>query len=380
MNRYIIFFILVLITVSCNSKKNKTDLTFDQQIEGYIKKFPYQDTYDYSVKYTGGDPSHFNVLTTLNKPVLVKAGDDKIVRMNNDTYYSGGWLYLSEGPVKLSTDFIDTTRFYSFQLVSDHNTNFYNIIQPKGDYILYYGDKPDSISGELIESPSLLVGVIIRVEVKDENDPADVELAQKVYDRLEISGPKITKYPKLDLLSGFSDSVARRAHELMDSVFANVPFGELAASPEMVPDEVSYLNLAAGTKGGWGAPVAEHSTYEMLFFDKNGESLDGSKGAYTLTTEEPAVDAFWSVTVYDTERGGFFHPNKDNRYHINNTTSIRNNDGTITFTFKTQCEYGDINCLEVPSGKFDLCVRYYLPKEELISGNWKIAKPTLVEK
>jgi hypothetical protein len=165
---------------------------------------------------------------------------------------------------------------------------------------------------------------------------------------------------------------------MMDSVFANVPFFKLAPSPEQVPGEVSYLRLAAGTKGAWGAPVAAHSTYQMMFFDNNNEILNGSKGTYSITTKEPEVDAFWSVTVYDTERGGFFHPNKDDRYHINNTSAVRNDDGTITFLFKTQCQPGDVNCLEVPAGNFDLAVRYYLPSEELRNGEWKMPNPQLL--
>lgn len=118
----------------------------------------------------------------------------------------------------------------------------------------------------------------------------------------------------------------------------------------------------------------------MMFFDNLGNELDGSKGTYTITTEEPKVDAFWSITAYDSERGGFFHPNKNNRYHINNTTAIRNADGTITFTFKTNCEEGDLNCLEVPTGKFDIAVRYYLPQEDLISGEWTMPLPVLQNK
>ncbi len=373
------FLLILVIVASCTKTKENTASSFDQQLEDYLIKFPYQDTYDYLMKYTGGDPSHFNKLTTVNKPVLVQAGEDKIVRMNNDTYYSGGFIYLSQGPVKLSSYFVDETRFYSFQLMDDKNCNFHNIIRPEGDYFLYYGEEPDNLEGQLIESPSLLVGVIIRVEVKDKDDPSDVALANKAYAGLDISGPEITEFPQVDLLSDFDDAVAIRAHEMMDSVFANVPFRGLVAAPDQVPDEVSYLHLAAGTKGGWGGPVAEHSTYQMIFFDKDGEPLDGSKGTYILTTEEPDVNAFWSVTAYDTERGGFFHPNKDNRYHINNTTAVRNDDGTITFTFKTSCEDGDVNCLQVPAGKFDLTARYYLPKQKLIDGEWTMPLPELYE-
>ncbi len=98
-----------------------------------------------------------------------------------------------------------------------------------------------------------------------------------------------------------------------------------------------------------------------------------------MTTEEPPVNAFWSVTVYDTGRGGFLHPNDDDRYHINNTGVVADEDGTFTFTFKTNCEAADENCLEVPAGPFDLGIRYYLPKEPIRSGEWRMPRPVLQE-
>jgi hypothetical protein len=97
-----------------------------------------------------------------------------------------------------------------------------------------------------------------------------------------------------------------------------------------------------------------------------------------VTTEEPPVDAFWSITVYDTERGSFLHPNDDDKYHVNDTSAIRNADGTVTFTFKQACEAEDLNCLEVPPGRFDLVTRYYLPHQEIISGAWTFPRPELI--
>lgn len=99
-----------------------------------------------------------------------------------------------------------------------------------------------------------------------------------------------------------------------------------------------------------------------------------------MTTTEPPVDTFWSITVYDAERGGFLHPNAHDKYHINNTTAIKNEDGTVTFLFKTNCEEGDLNCLEVPAGQFDLVTRYYLHHEEIRSGEWTFPKLELIQK
>jgi hypothetical protein len=58
----------------------------------------------------------------------------------------------------------------------------------------------------------------------------------------------------------------------------------------------------------------------------------------------------------------------------NNTAAVRNDDGTVTFMFKQNCETSDPNCLEVPAGRFDLVIRYYMPHEEIITGDWTFPK------
>ena len=60
---------------------------FEEQVAEYIQKFPYQDTFDYATRYTGGDPNKLNVWVLGTTPALVKAGEDTVVRMNNDPFY-----------------------------------------------------------------------------------------------------------------------------------------------------------------------------------------------------------------------------------------------------------------------------------------------------
>ena len=351
----------------------------EEQVNEYIRQFPYQDTYKYATTYTQGDPTRFNTWVLGAEPVLVKAGEDKVVRMNNDTFYKMAFVNLSKGPVVLTSTNSAENRFSSFQLMDDHNVNYRNVIRPNGKFTLYRGEKPNDVQGDAIEVPSELSVAIVRVEVKDKNDAKDVGAAEEIFNGIAIEGPSIDEFPALDLLSGYDAAVVQEANKRLDETFQQTPFRETVAGPEDVPENVSYLRLAAGTKGGWGGPITSHSSYETLFFGANGEELDGSKGAYTVTTEEPPVDAFWSVTVYDTARGGFLHPNKENRYHINNTAAVKNSDGTVTFLFKPSCSQSDKNCLEVPEGEFDLVARYYLPHEEIRSGAWALPKIQLVE-
>ncbi len=78
--------------------------SFEDQVSAYIKNYPYQETYKYIKLYTGGSVKGLNVWFYPPEPSLTKAGEDSIVRMNNDTFYNGLVLDLSEGPVTIGTE------------------------------------------------------------------------------------------------------------------------------------------------------------------------------------------------------------------------------------------------------------------------------------
>jgi len=357
--------------------ENASQDVFEEQVQEYLKLFPYQETYRYAVLQTGEDPAKLNTWVAAT-PRLLKAGEDMVVRSNNDTLYKMAWVYLGDGPVVLASAAPSKERFSSFQLQDDRNANYRNIIYPEGSYTLYYGEKPASIVGEAVEVPSLLSAVVLRIEVKDKHDADDMVAALAVFDGITIEGPVISQFPVVDVLSAFDERVVQEADKRMQETKKTVPYIEMIAGPGQEPGkDVSYLNFATGTKEGWGGPATSHSAYESMYNDASGETLDGSKGEYMLVTEAPQVNAFWSVTVYDSTTGRF-HPNDDDRYHINNTTAARNEDGTYTFHFKMSCGDEDQNCLEVPAGPFDVAARYYLPGPEIMNGEWTMPRPARV--
>jgi hypothetical protein len=137
----------------------------ESQVEEYLRLFPYQDTFDYAKRYTGGDPARLNTWVLGAEPRLVKAGEDKVVRMNNDTFYKMAFVYLEDEPVVLSAEVPDQSRFVSFQLMDDRNVNYRNVIFPNGEFTLYRGEEPEEVRGEAIAVPSELSVVIVRVEV-----------------------------------------------------------------------------------------------------------------------------------------------------------------------------------------------------------------------
>ncbi|MCW8846586.1 MAG: DUF1214 domain-containing protein [Gammaproteobacteria bacterium] len=367
----------IMITACSPEQSTSTD-GFEKQVEDYIQKFPYQETFEYAMRLTGGDPGKLNQWGQASRNLL-KAGEDKIVRSNNDTLYKTAFVYLGDGPVVLRSNAPSQERFSSFQLQDDRNANYRNIIGPAGSYTLYYGEKPETITGEAVEVPSLLSAVVTRIEVKDKNDAADLAGAQAVFDGITIEGPTIGEMPVVDLLSGFDEQVVQEAHRRMGELAGVVPFSKMIVGPGQEPGkDVPYLYHSAGTKEGWGGPSTSHSAYEAIFTDESGETLEGAKGEYLLVTEAPPVNAFWSVTVYDSTTGRL-HPNDDDRYHINNTTAVKNEDGTYTFGFKLKCQQGDVNCLVVPAGPFDVTARYYLPEPEIMSGEWTMPRPARVK-
>lgn len=365
---------MAIISSSCSRSDSVGSDEYEVQVEDFIQKFPYQDTHDYAMRYTEGDPAKFNVWVLGVEPVLVRAGEDKVVRMNNDTFYKMAFVALEDGPVVLGASAPSDDRFNSFQLMDDRNANYRNVMNPEGEYTLYHGERPEQIVGEAIEVPSNLSVIIVRVEVKDKNNSEDVAAAEAVFRGITIDGPTPDHTPELDLLSGFDEEVKAEALRRIDEAFADLPFLETVVGPGQEPGrDVPYLNHAAGTKGGWGGPGPSHSSYETIFTDSVGERLNGANGVYTITlAEEPPVRAFWSVTVYDSARGGYFHPNENDRYHINNTGAVKSADGSVTFTFAQSCGEDVPNCLEVPAGEFDLVTRYYLPEEEIIRGEWTL--------
>jgi len=272
---------------ACSQEKPTSKDDFEKQVQDYLQKFPYQETYRYAMLQTAGDPARLN--TWVDTPRgLLKAGEDQVVRSNNDTVYRMAWVYLGEGPVVLTSAAPSKQRFSSFQLQDERNANYRNIIRPTGAYTLYHGEKPANITGEAVEVPSLLSAVITRIEVKDKNDPADLADALSVYDGLTIEGPAISQLPAVDVLSGFDERVVQEAEKRMQEAKQTVPYSKMIAGPGQEPGkDVSYLNFATGTKEGWGGPATSHSAYESWYNDESGATLDGSKGEYLMTTAPP---------------------------------------------------------------------------------------------
>jgi hypothetical protein len=139
-----------------------------------------------------------------------------------------------------------------------------------------------------------------------------------------------------------------------------------------------YVARATGAQMGIGANSKEEAQYPIYEKDSSGQPLDGSKAKYTLhfaKNQFPPVNAFWSLTMYDLPEQ-LLVKNPINRYLINSPMLPNlklDADGGLTIYIQNTSPGNDKqpNWLPAPNGPFMLAMRYYLPKPELIAGQWK---------
>jgi hypothetical protein len=83
-----------------------------------------------------------------------------------------------------------------------------------------------------------------------------------------------------------------------------------------------------------------------------------------LNVKDVPVDGFWSVSVYDAD--GYYQENSHNACSLNNITSKKNPDGSVTIQFGC-CDGNVPNCLPIMSG-WNHPVRLPGAREEILSG------------
>jgi hypothetical protein len=124
---------------------------------------------------------------------------------------------------------------------------------------------------------------------------------------------------------------------------------------------------------GLGANLPEDAVYPSCSFDSDGNPFNGTN-KYMIHFEKgktPPANAFWSLTMYDQD--GYFIPNPINRYAISDRNPLRkNSDGSIDIYFQNASPGKDkeSNWLPCPPGVFNLMLRMYWPKEDMLNGSW----------
>ncbi|MDF2190394.1 DUF1254 domain-containing protein [Paraflavitalea sp. CAU 1676] len=134
-----------------------------------------------------------------------------------------------------------------------------------------------------------------------------------------------------------------------------------------------YLSRAAVAHFGLGANLREDAIYPSAGFDATGQPLDGAN-RYVLHFEKgktPPANAFWSLTMYDP--AGYFVGNPINRYTLGDRSKLTVNADGSTDIYLQKDNPGkekESNWLPAPPGPFNILMRVYWPKEDMLNRTW----------
>jgi hypothetical protein len=140
-----------------------------------------------------------------------------------------------------------------------------------------------------------------------------------------------------------------------------------------------YLKRAVVAAYGWPANLEKDAIYPYTAVDSEGRTLSGAS-KYTLKFakgQTPPVNGFWSITMYEIDKGWWFVPNPLDKFTVSERNGLKpNGDGSITLYFQHDLPGKELeaNWLPAPKGDFILMLRMYWPKEtnpSVLDGSWK---------
>jgi hypothetical protein len=195
--------------------------------------------------------------------------------------------------------------------------------------------------------------------------------------RIGIEPGKSFDFAKLDPdIQKALDSAPQDAQKLMEwkvPSLARVANGWSMNTDTMGVYGNYYLKRAIVAQVGLGANLPEDAIYPLNLADDTGKPLDGTN-KYAIHFDKdsiPPVDAFWSITLYDSE--GFQVANSLNRFAVSSWMPIKAApDGSLELYFQNESPGADkeSNWLPAPKGPFNLTMRLYGPKADALTGKW----------
>jgi hypothetical protein len=265
-----------------------------------------------------------------------------IIRLNRDTLYSAAVFDLDAGPVTITLPDAGD-RFMSMQVI-DEDQYTSQVTYHGGEYALAKND---------IGTRYVLVGIRTLV---DPNDPKDVETVHALQDAIKVSqpgGPGTFEIPHWDQAS------QKTTRDALLALATGLPDTKGMFGPRGQVDPVRRL---IGSASAWGGNPEKDALYLNVTPAKN----DGTT-VYRLDVKDVPVDGFWSISVYNAK--GYFEPNAQNAYTLNNITAKKSADGSIAIQFGS-CDGKIANCLPMTPG-WNYLVRLYRPRAEVLDGTWR---------
>jgi len=189
-------------------------------------------------------------------------------------------------------------------------------------------------------------------------------------------------------MDGFSDDLTAKLEAIPKAVDKNFKsivasqdpgtlingWGKAYQAPNMGNYGTDYNFRALVAYVGLGANLPQDAVYPNTALDGDGNLLD-SDSKYVVHFEEdqiPPAKAFWSLTVYNDQN--FLAENPINRFALGDRDDLTfNKDGSLDIYVQRdnpgEAKYS--NWLPAPAeGNFELTLRLYWPKEEVLNGTW----------
>ena len=271
-----------------------------------------------------------------------------VPRLNRDTLYSAAVFDLNAGPVTITLPNAGK-RFMSMQVIDEDQYT------PEVEY----GAGTHTLTKDKIGTRYVLVAVRALV---NPDDAKDLEAVHALQDAIKVDqpgGPGKFVTPQWDQAS------QNTVRDGLLTLATTLPDTKGMFGPRGAVDSVGHL---IGAASAWGGNPEKDALYLNVVPAKN----DGNT-VYGLNVRDVPVDGFWSISVYNAK--GYFEPNPQNAYTLNNIAAKANADGSVPVQFGG-CDGNVSNCLPIMPG-WNYLVRLYRPRAEVLDGRWTFpeAKP-----
>ena len=326
MKKLILSFALALASTSVFAGDTVTTKNFvraetDMQMQAYVNNFN-----------AFGKFAHSRKMYDVTKQLTI--------RPNTDTLYSFGVFDLTQ---PLTLEMPRTSRYQSAMVINQDHSSF---ALYEGKYTLTQK-----------EVGTRYTFILVRTFV-DPNDKSDLAKAHATQDKIKFSQKD---KGKLEVPDWDAKSLKTKREELVE-------IAELLPNTEGmfgIKKDLNPVIHLVGAAYGWAG-----LTEKDAFYDLSSSKQNDGKVVHTLNVKDVPVDGFWSVTVYNKE--GYFDINKRGVYSLNNKTSVRDKDGSVTIQFG-DCAHAK-NCLDIMPG-WNYAIRMYRPQKSILNGTWKFPKP-----
>ena len=282
------------------------------------------------------------------EPVAID--QQNVIRLNRDTLYSAAVFDLDAGPVTITLPDAGK-RFMSMQVIDE------NQYTSEVDY----GAGNHTFTKEKIGTRYVVIAVRTLVEP---TDPKDVEAVHALQDAIKVDQPG---GPGKFELPNWDQATQKAVRDTLLMIAPTLPDTKGMFGPRDAVDPVRHL---IGAAAAWGGNPEKDALYLNVTPARN----DGTT-IYKLNVKDVPVDGFWSISVYDAK--GYFEPNPQNAYTLNNITAKPGADGSIAVQFGG-CDGKVDNCLPTPPG-WNYLVRLYRPRPEILDGSWTFPEPQAVK-